>query len=48
MVCKSIQNNEEYNYSFVEDGSVVLENQYYTFSIPYENWLKEYYIVSKL
>ena len=48
MICKSIQTNEEYNYSFTEDGSVVLENQYYTFSVPYENWLNEYYIISKL
>ena len=48
MICKSIQTNEEYNYSFTEDGSVVLENQYCTFSIPYENWLNEYYIISKL
>ena len=48
MICKSTQTNEEYNYSFVENGCVLLENQYHTFSIPYENWVNEYYVVSKL
>ena len=48
MICKSTQTNEEYNYSFVENGCVVLENQYHTFSIPYEDWVNEYYVVSKL
>ena len=48
MICKSTQTNEEYNYSFVENGGVLLENQSHTFSIPYEDWVNEYYIVSKL
>lgn len=48
MICKSTQTNEEYNYSFVENGCVVLENQYHTFSISYEDWVNEYYVVSKL
>lgn len=48
MICKSTQTNEEYNYSFVENGGVLLENQSRAFSIPYEDWVNEYYIVSKL
>jgi hypothetical protein len=48
MICKSTKTNEEYNYSFIENGSVLLENQSHTFSIPYEDWVNEYYIVSKL
>lgn len=48
MICKSTKTNEEYNYSFVENGDVLLENQSHAFSISYEDWVNEYYVVSKL
>jgi len=48
MICKSEKTNEQYNYSFIEDGKVLLENKFDVFSIPYEDWVNEYYVISKL
>ena len=48
MICANNITKKRYKYTFVEDGKVELESDYDIFSIPYEEWKDEYYVVKKL
>lgn len=47
MICRSWTTKEDYNYKFIEDGKVELENQHNIFSVLYEDWCNEYYVIDK-
>lgn len=47
MICRSWETQKDYNYKFVEDGKVELENEYDIFTVLYEDWVNEYYIIDK-
>lgn len=47
MVCKSNISSSYYNYTFIEGGKVLLENMTEKFSVLYEDWVNEYYVVDK-
>ena len=47
MICKKINSDQLYNYKFIEDGKVELENQYEVFSITYEEWCMGFYVIDK-
>ena len=47
MICRNLTTKEDYNYRFVDDGKVELENQYDIFTILYEDWCNDYYVVNK-
>ena len=47
MICRSWETRKDYNYKFVEDGKVELENEHDIFTVTYEDWCNEYYIIDK-
>ena len=47
MICKNFTSNERYNYSFVENGEVLLENLNESFRVKYEDWCQDYLILDK-
>ena len=47
MICKNIITNVEYDYSFDDEGNVILKNYNQNFTELYENWLDNYLIVDK-
>lgn len=47
MICKNLKTNIQYNYRFIEDGKVELENQYNVFSVLYEDWCMDYLVIDK-
>ena len=47
MICRNAFTDEDYNYSFVDNGMVKLENQNENMIIKYEDWIDEYFVVDK-
>lgn len=47
MICKKTLQDKIYNYSFVENGLVKLDNHEEEIVIPYEEWKENYYVVDK-
>ena len=47
MICRNLSTDEHYNYRFIEDGKVELENEFNIFSINYEDWCLNYLVVNK-
>ncbi len=47
MICRNCNTRKDYNYRFIEDGKVELKNQFENFSILYEDWCDDYYIIDK-
>ena len=47
MICANNKTNVLYNYSFINDNELRLENSNEKFIINYEKWLNEYYIKDK-
>lgn len=52
MICKCINNGFLYNYSFVDDGMVYLENPNLkdypqSLKVKYEDWCMDYLIIDK-
>ena len=47
MICRSWKNREGFNYRFLENEDVELENARGKFAIPYNEWLRDYYIIDK-
>ena len=47
MICKHLITKEEYNYRFVEDGKVELENKYNIFTVLYEDWCQDFLVIDK-
>lgn len=52
MICKNISTGFLYNYSFVKNGMVLLENPHLkdypvSMKVNYEDWCMDYYIIDK-
>ena len=47
MICAALNTGERYNYSFVENGEVLLENAEQKFTVLYENWVEDFLIIDK-
>lgn len=47
MICKDCKTGIPYNYSFVEDGKILLENKDETKEVDYEIWVDDYYVYDK-
>lgn len=47
MICRSWETKKDYNYKFIEDNKLELENDEDIFTVSYEDWLNEYYIIDK-
>ncbi len=47
MICKNFSTGIRYNYSFVDNGEVKLENLNETFRVKYEDWCQDYLIIDK-
>ena len=48
MICRNNLTKEDFNYSFIENNCVKLENKFHTVIEKYENWINNYYIINKL
>jgi len=47
MICKNLTTKEEFNYSFIPEGMVKLENPVKTIEVKYEDWCQDYLITDK-
>lgn len=47
MICRNIITNKDYNYSFMENDKVLLDDKTEKFSISYEEWVDNYYVKDK-
>lgn len=49
MICKNIISEDLYNYKFIEDGLVELNNpdMFEPKYVKYEDWCMDYYVVDK-
>ena len=52
MICKNINTGFLYNYSFIENGMVLLENPQLkdypiSMTVKYEDWCNDYYVIDK-
>ena len=47
MICRNNWTHNDYDYSFVECGQVLLENEYEQFFVNYEDWVNDYYVIDK-
>ena len=47
MICRNCLTNEDYNYTFINDGLVKLDNHIKSFEIKYEDWVNEYDVINK-
>lgn len=47
MICRNLNTKEDFNYTFIGNNIVKLENQNNTLFVNYEDWIIEYYIIDK-
>ena len=47
MVCRSWNTKVDYEYTFEEGGKVRLRNPLQDFTVLYEDWCNDYYILDK-
>ena len=47
MICRHHLTKEDYNYTFINDRLVKLDNHIKSFEVKYEDWLEDYYVINK-
>lgn len=47
MICRNVTNGKDYEYTFEEGGKVRLRSRIQDFTILYEDWCINYFVIDK-